>query len=1210
MSAVSVLEGWILLVGAIAIPRSQTIFGVSTLSLLALFCLSRSPAAIAQSITAAPDGTGTVINHNGQTYTISGGTQAGANLFHSFEQFGLQPSEIADFLSNPALQNVVGRVVGGDPSVIEGLIRLSGGNSNLFLVNPAGWVFTQGAALDVPGSFGVTTANRIGFGSEFFNVIGSNDYAALTGEPTSLIFDSAQPGAIINGADLQVDHGSLWFVGGSVISTGSIAAPNGTVTLAAVPGQSQVKLSHEGMVLDLVLDAIPAKEHQPDTPLGLASTDLPRYLTGGDLSSATGLARADDGTLWLVGSNLRVDEAGNTIIGETVTAENVNLFAAGHVTPSDPGLITGDVTVVRYPEADGSITLSAIDSRADNPYTLLYGGAAGTIAQIIDRDEDGISVISEQLSVISAAGAQVDAVSITAEGHEGNFWLGNAWITHETVQDYRTQFSSWRDALTEQADLLLYSCFTALGTTGETLVNTLAALTGADVAASMNATGSAKYSGDWQLEQSTGLIEVETPFTDATLEVWDGKLATLTVADFGDSGAGTLRQRIQTDAAAGDMITFASAGTVTLTSGDIDWSTNNLTLDGTGAIVDGNSNERIFDITANTTTIQNLTIRNGSTTTNGGGIRMADNTTLTVLNSTISGNTASNKGGGIYFGDQGTLNLSNSSITGNVSALGDGGGLSFQDGANITINDSSITNNIAVGNSGGDHGGGIYTRYNATVTLTNTMVSGNSSGRGDGGGIRVDNGSIVTLTNSTITGNSSGDNAGGIYLHDDGMLTLINSTVSNNLTADDGDGGGINFEQNGILIVTNSTISNNRSGSMANDQGGGVYFRNTGTAIITNSTIANNSAGDDGGGLHFYNNGTATLTNSIVSGNLSGNDGGGIYFGDDAVLNLTSTTISNNSAGDDAGGVHFYYDGTATIKNSTLSGNRSGDDGGALHFDDGGVLTLTNATVSGNSTREYGGGIYFIDDAQATLRNATISGNTAGDDGGGLHFNNNANLTTTNVTIAFNISGDDGGGIYLRSGTGTLNNTIVSNNSASSGTPDLFGTFTANYSLILNTNGATLSGNNKILGQDPLLQPLAFNGGGPAQTHALAFNSPAINGGSNALALAAGLTTDQSTIFTRIFGGTVDIGAYEVNPDYLTNPFTFAEIYLDSLYKTEALVDEVLSANACRTVPEVERGVEGAEEITELEETEENEGGDRDQNCLPVGVGKVKVSGF
>ncbi|WP_204104824.1 MULTISPECIES: hypothetical protein, partial [Spirulina sp. CCY15215] len=53
------------------------------LLLLTGLIAARPPTAQAQtSITAAPDGTGTIINYNGNTYHINGGTQAGANLFH------------------------------------------------------------------------------------------------------------------------------------------------------------------------------------------------------------------------------------------------------------------------------------------------------------------------------------------------------------------------------------------------------------------------------------------------------------------------------------------------------------------------------------------------------------------------------------------------------------------------------------------------------------------------------------------------------------------------------------------------------------------------------------------------------------------------------------------------------------------------------------------------------------------------------------------------------------------------------------------------------------------------------------------------------------------------------------------------------------------------------------------------------------------------
>ncbi|WP_204101730.1 MULTISPECIES: hypothetical protein, partial [Spirulina sp. CCY15215] len=65
---------------------------------------------------------------------------------------------------------------------------------------------------------------------------------------------------IVNEADLAVPAGeSLWMVGGGIISTGTVATENGNITLAAIPGKSQVRLSHEGMVVNLVLDAAPVE---------------------------------------------------------------------------------------------------------------------------------------------------------------------------------------------------------------------------------------------------------------------------------------------------------------------------------------------------------------------------------------------------------------------------------------------------------------------------------------------------------------------------------------------------------------------------------------------------------------------------------------------------------------------------------------------------------------------------------------------------------------------------------------------------------------------------------------------------------------------------------------------------------------------------------------------------------------------------------------
>ncbi|HBB31712.1 MAG TPA: hypothetical protein DC064_07925, partial [Cyanobacteria bacterium UBA9273] len=150
------------------------LLSLTQVMLYGIVALVASSPTLAQSIVPATDGTGTVVTTNGGSLDISGGTLSGdgANLFHSFDQFGLSSGEIANFLSNPQIQNILGRVVGGDPSIINGLIQVTGGNSNLFLMNPAGIVFGLGASLNVPAAFTATTANGIGFGDNWFNAFG------------------------------------------------------------------------------------------------------------------------------------------------------------------------------------------------------------------------------------------------------------------------------------------------------------------------------------------------------------------------------------------------------------------------------------------------------------------------------------------------------------------------------------------------------------------------------------------------------------------------------------------------------------------------------------------------------------------------------------------------------------------------------------------------------------------------------------------------------------------------------------------------------------------------------------------------------------------------------------------------------------------------------------------------------------------------------
>jgi len=280
--------------------------------------------ATAQQITAANDGTGTIVTQNGNQFDINGGTHSGLNQFHSFEQFGLDAGQIANFISHPQTNNILARVIGGAPSVINGLIQVTGGNSNLYLMNPAGVIFGTNASLNVPGDFTTTTATGISFdGDNWFNAYGDNNYQNLTGTPSQFAFDWTQPGSIINAGELAVKTGKdLNLIAGTVINTGQLNAPGGKITVAAVPGESVVRISKEGQLLSLEVEPPRDINGQllPITPL-----DLPSLLNGTARNVETRLVVQPDGTVQLTGSGFRVENG--DVVAQDVTAGTALLWA-------------------------------------------------------------------------------------------------------------------------------------------------------------------------------------------------------------------------------------------------------------------------------------------------------------------------------------------------------------------------------------------------------------------------------------------------------------------------------------------------------------------------------------------------------------------------------------------------------------------------------------------------------------------------------------------------------------------------------------------------------------------------------------------------------------------------------------------------------------------------------------------------------------------
>ena len=402
-----------------------------------------SGAAFAQSIVPTND-LGTQVNSattNPQQLNITGGTQVDANLYHSFQQFGLNQGQIANFLSNPSIQNILGRVVGGSPSVINGLIQVTGGSSNLYLLNPAGIIFGSNASLNVPASFTATTANGIQVGNGWFGINTSVDAIKnLSGNPQAFGFAanpssaiSSQGAPIINAGNLSVNQGqNITLVGGLVINTGTIATPSGKITIAAVPNGKYVKITPEGSLLSLELPIAAQQELAQRSILG---SDLPKLLTGSSkLRDITGLNVNSSGNVLVANSpipstagtaiasgNLDVSSTNAkggeiNVLGDRVGLVSANLNASGAI-GGGTVLIGGDFQGKGIvPNAQYTFVSKDSTIRAD----ALTNGSGGKVIVWANSNTNFLGNISAKGGLISGDGGFVEVSGKQHLGFSGN----------------------------------------------------------------------------------------------------------------------------------------------------------------------------------------------------------------------------------------------------------------------------------------------------------------------------------------------------------------------------------------------------------------------------------------------------------------------------------------------------------------------------------------------------------------------------------------------------------------------------------------------------------------------------------------------------------------------------------------------------------------------------------------------------------------------
>lgn len=247
-----------------------------------------------------------------------------------------------------------------------------------------------------------------------------------------------------------------------------------------------------------------------------------------------------------------------------------------------------------------------------------------------------------------------------------------------------------------------------------------------------------------------------------------------------------------------------------------------------------------------------------------------------------------------------------------------------------------------------------------------------------GGGVSLDN-STITVEACLIYQNTAGW-GGGIFAGssnaslDNSSLTIIDSTISTNVTAGTSQAGGGVAVSKSTLIIENTDVRFNQCANL----GGGLFIDDDSTAHIDRCSITSNTA-LDGGGI-YWKSSDGTLRRALIYGNTSTRDGAGIFLDTSSPI-ITRAIISTNTANTAydgyAGGIYFYNSSDAVLYNCVVDSNYSWGQVGGIYCENSSP-TIINNTVVANGGSFYTAGILVFDASFPTVLNCIVWGN--GDD--------------------------------------------------------------------------------------------------------------------------------------------------------------------------------------------------------------------------------------
>jgi len=731
-----------------------------------------------------PDATlpvNSIVTNLGFTSTITGGTRAGRNLFHSFSNFSI-PTKGTAFFNNAAdIQNIISRVTGASFSNIDGLIKANG-TANLFLINPNGIIFGPNARLNIGGSFLASTASSLKFadGTQFSATASRTTPLLTINVPLGLQF-GANPGSILNQSQatdssgntvgLQVEPGkTLALVGGNVsLNDGYLQAPGGFVELGGVAGLRMVGLNVDGNNLSLSF---------PDS---VARADV--SLTNG---AYVDLTDGDSGSIAVNARNL------NILGGST--------FRAGIRSGSGSvGSQAGDITL----NATGEIKVVG-----SNIFNTVRSGAVG--------NGGGININTGSLSVTNGA-------RLTA----GTFGQGNVGSVTINARD-TVSFDGESGAFSSVAPGAV-----GKGGTVKITTRTLSVTNGAQLSASTLGRGDAGSVNISALDRvSFDGVSRNGNISGASSDVARGavgkggdvKITTgsLSVTNGAQLSASTLGQ--------GDAgsVTVQASGAVSFDGGE-SGALSNVVRGAMGKGGDVNVTTGSLSLT-NGAQLSASTLGQGdagSVTITASGTVSFDGIGSNGLSSGILSNVvrgAMGKGGYVNV-TTGSLSVTNGAqLTTSTSGRGDAGSVNINarnqvsfDGVDSTGSSSGAFSAMEPGAMG--KGGDVNVTTGSLSVTNGAFLSANTNGQGDAGSVTVQASGAVSFNGVGSNGNFSGAfsdvNApgamgkGGNVNVTAGSLSLTNGAelAARILRKTVGNGGDVNVTTGSLSVTSGSSLA-------------------------------------------------------------------------------------------------------------------------------------------------------------------------------------------------------------------------------------------------------------------------------------------------------------------------------------------------------------------------------------------------------------------